>query len=133
MHISEVNQVMQQLVSQRFALQQISQLLGPYTIAAKGNPVDAAGRCFNAAEALRKKVVDMEHEHALEISKKIGEIWHDSAHLIDHALRGLEVKAYSEELDAQLQLVFQMAQKVAGLEERLLDSGKSLTPDAPKA
>jgi hypothetical protein len=70
MHISEVNQVMQQLVSQRFALQQISQLLGPYTIAAKGNPVDAAGRCFNAAEALRKRVAELEQE-LLDLRKSL--------------------------------------------------------------
>jgi AmiR/NasT family two-component response regulator len=60
----EINGVTRQLITQQVALASIAQILGPYTLAAKGNPVDAAGRCFNAAEALRKRVAELEQELA---------------------------------------------------------------------
>ncbi len=54
-HISEADQLQKQLTLQQQAIQAISAILGPYTLAAKGNPVAAAQRCYQKAEQYRKE------------------------------------------------------------------------------
>ena len=54
-HISEADSLQKQLTFQQQALQAISAILGPYTLAAKGNPVAAAQRCYKKVEEYRKE------------------------------------------------------------------------------
>ena len=54
-HISEADELKNQLTLQHQALGAIGAILGPYTVAAKGNVVAAVQRCYLKLEQYRKE------------------------------------------------------------------------------